>query len=357
MGKRVDLIDVAKGISIMLVAFHHSKLSLIFQDVSGAMGLFRMPLFFFLSGVFFSALKPPKDFFIHKTDALLKPYFATLTFLLIISIVINQDGTLKEAAGILYGTGFTIDVRWLPMWFLTHLWALFMFSYLLVRLVKNERRSATFNFLFIIALFVLGVILLDFLKGMTITVLGEKVKLPGLPFSVDFIFLSMTFFLSGHLLNRKVKGFVPNLPVLAMLIGVFLYIASSTGAVVDLHGRVYKEPVLATLAAFSGIYMVLSFSYYVSQYEQIKRFFKVFGSASLFILIFHGFIVSLTYNNLAKVLPDDWHLFAGTVAYVASITLPLYLKTLFSQITILRLFYFPFKRERLAVKQQSDAVS
>jgi len=51
MNNRVEHIDIAKGISIILVALFHSKLKLFAPDIINSMGLFRLPLFFFLSGV------------------------------------------------------------------------------------------------------------------------------------------------------------------------------------------------------------------------------------------------------------------------------------------------------------------
>jgi len=63
MSGRVKHIDIAKGISIFLVALAHSthifaplvssKLIFYYQAVISPMSLFRLPLFFFLSGYFF----------------------------------------------------------------------------------------------------------------------------------------------------------------------------------------------------------------------------------------------------------------------------------------------------------------
>jgi fucose 4-O-acetylase-like acetyltransferase len=62
MDGRVKHIDIAKGISIFLVAMAHgtpvfvplvsSKVIFYYQEVIGPISLFRLPLFFFLSGIF-----------------------------------------------------------------------------------------------------------------------------------------------------------------------------------------------------------------------------------------------------------------------------------------------------------------
>ena len=64
--ERVSLIDTAKGLSILLVALHHSNLKNIFPELIEPMGLFRMPTFFLLSGIFFSFAAPPTKFFLKK---------------------------------------------------------------------------------------------------------------------------------------------------------------------------------------------------------------------------------------------------------------------------------------------------
>jgi len=50
---RVEHIDIARGISITLVAMFHSHLKFSIPEVIEPMSLFRMPLFLVLSGVFF----------------------------------------------------------------------------------------------------------------------------------------------------------------------------------------------------------------------------------------------------------------------------------------------------------------
>ncbi|MES9944418.1 MAG: acyltransferase family protein [Candidatus Thiodiazotropha sp.] len=352
MHERIDLVDVAKGMSILFVAFHHSALSSMCTDVSHAMGLFRMPLFFFLSGVFFSTVRSPMTFFIHKTDALLKPYFVTTGFLLITTILLWPDAAFKETLGIFYATGSTI--RWTPMWFLPHLWALFMGSYLMVRLLCLDQRSSWFRITFIICLIVLGVICQDLFRDTSFKLFGHEYKLPGLPFSVDVIFISMTFFLSGHFLNRQVKSFIPNSALLVMAVGIFFAIVVFTQARVDMNLRIYQEPVLATMAATSGIYLMMSCAYYLSLYPWSKGFFKAFGSASLFILIFHDFIGQKTQTLLDQLLSTEWILLTAIVSFWLSVTLPLLVKFIFSKSRFLSLLYFPLslhKRERNQIEQ------
>ena len=87
MTGRVATIDIAKGISIILVVFGHSQLGHYYPNINNALGLFRMPLFFFLSGVFFNSNSTLVYFIFKKSDALLKPYFVTLIIIISIEII------------------------------------------------------------------------------------------------------------------------------------------------------------------------------------------------------------------------------------------------------------------------------
>ena len=82
MTKRIEFADLAKGICIMLVVLLH-----VFGDMSGViikiMNLFRMPLYFVLSGLFFKTYDGFITFLKKKTNKLLIPFFFILVFVVI----------------------------------------------------------------------------------------------------------------------------------------------------------------------------------------------------------------------------------------------------------------------------------
>lgn len=63
---RVKHIDIAKGISICLVAMFHSKMKFYFPDIIEPMALFRMPLFFSYQEYFFHGGKMRLILFLPK---------------------------------------------------------------------------------------------------------------------------------------------------------------------------------------------------------------------------------------------------------------------------------------------------
>ena len=77
---RIEWIDTAKGICILLVVYSHVYMGdhpalLHFQDY------FRMPLYFLLSGLFFKTYNNFHNFFIKKTNKLLIPFVFAYIFL------------------------------------------------------------------------------------------------------------------------------------------------------------------------------------------------------------------------------------------------------------------------------------
>lgn len=107
MDTRFKHIDIAKGVAIVLVVLNHSSLNIFFPEIFSSMSLFRMPLFFFLSGLFFSYSLTPVELTSKKSQTLLKPYFSIMIFLLLLSIIIQEDNLISKLKGIIYGNGIT----------------------------------------------------------------------------------------------------------------------------------------------------------------------------------------------------------------------------------------------------------
>ena len=68
---RIAYIDLAKGFCIVLVVLFHAKGVLNIHYASDTfLGSFRLPLYFFLSGLFFKDYGGLSKFFIKKTNRL-----------------------------------------------------------------------------------------------------------------------------------------------------------------------------------------------------------------------------------------------------------------------------------------------
>lgn len=73
---RIDFIDLAKGLCIIQVVFIHinSYFNMPYE-LDKALSSFRMPLYFFLSGLFFKSYNNLFDFTLRKINKLLIPFF------------------------------------------------------------------------------------------------------------------------------------------------------------------------------------------------------------------------------------------------------------------------------------------
>ncbi|MFB1036355.1 MAG: acyltransferase family protein [Sinobacterium sp.] len=343
MSNRIKLIDVAKGISIIMVVFSHTKLTSYIPDVHQAMSLFRMPLFFFLSGVFFSVSTSPAAYIARKSEALLKPYFVTLFIMLFISALSGQEAILWQIKGVLYGNGVTIGVPWAPLWFLTHLWCLFITAYFLFHYTSLQSRSNFIKIFFTIIMVVAGSYSVDTFWYLQVPIANSEIELPGLPFSMDIIPLSMAFFITGAFLNKNIRSFKPDPFVFMVSICAFVLIAINTGAVIDLNRRVYTEPAYATFAAITGIYIILSISYGLCKSPILTRGVIFFGTASLFILIFHMVISEKTYHVLNYLSGSNYQFACAFVAFIASIIVPVFIQKHMLRNAVLKRLYFPLK--------------
>ena len=80
-GKRIGYIDLAKGICMLLVVLGHFQElygSRLFQDLSYTLSYIRLPLYFFLSGMFFRTYASFRYFLTKKINHLLVPYLVFL---------------------------------------------------------------------------------------------------------------------------------------------------------------------------------------------------------------------------------------------------------------------------------------
>ena len=95
--KRIEYIDLAKGMCILLVVLSHMmayyKVSFPYDSV---LKCFRMPLYFFLSGVFFKQYEGFWGFFKRKVNKLLIPFaFFYLAFGVALPIVLYNHCGIK----------------------------------------------------------------------------------------------------------------------------------------------------------------------------------------------------------------------------------------------------------------------
>ena len=308
---RNRLIDVAKGLSILLVVLGHSHI--LDTEVNRAFSSFRMPFFFFISGIFFRYKESFRTFAFSKSDSLLKPYFITL---IIAALVDGFDNGAywSRLVSILYGVGNTIKWPWSPLWFLPHLWLVFISSYFLIQFKIYKKEAHYLNVLLFVLLLFIGHLTTKSSPDQDYIHLGSYVEKYGLPLSAEILPISLIFFLLGHTLREKVKIFIPSLLIFSLCIAIFVISHNYFDIYVDLNHRVYRNVFTAMLVAICGMYFSLSLSYYIEKLTPVASVMAYIGSRSLFILVFHGIFMTWFNTYFGN---ENW--FVASLSYFFSI--------------------------------------
>lgn len=126
--KRIEFIDLAKGICILMVVLYH--FSERWFNIPNLASL-RMPLYFTLSGLFFKSYGDINGFSIKKINNILIPYLFWFIIGIVIAICLDYDG-LKECES--YREWQDQNV---PIWFLLCLFNANLLFYLLQYYFKN----------------------------------------------------------------------------------------------------------------------------------------------------------------------------------------------------------------------------
>lgn len=307
-----------------------------------------MPLFFFLAGLF---LKPALGFtqlLAGKADALLKPYAVTLLALGAMHVLTGKTGGGNYLAGILYGNGAAVP--WMPLWFLTHLFAVYLFGWACCRLLHLPAQGPLVQGAFLAMLAWAGFHLLDLFWQMppqgyagAVALLDAPSLLPGLPFSADLLPLSGAFFLPGYVCRDGMKNFriMPFWVVAALVTFVLLHLYFPGR--IDLNMRRYDSFVAPTAASMLAIFLVLSIARILAGIAPVSRLLSYIGSASLFLLLFHTPVEIKSYALFTRLLGQAVYL-NGALSFVVTIVACLFLFELVRHIGVLRHLMLPRDR-------------
>jgi fucose 4-O-acetylase-like acetyltransferase len=275
MSSRIGWVDCAKGIGILLVVYGHvargvSTAGLMdgegsFQFVDSLIYSFHMPLFFFLSGMFFlnSYRKTGMPLITNKFVVLIYPYVIWSVLQTGVKIVMgghtNHPAQLHDF----------VTILWLPVeqfWFLYSLFMIFVFESICFSTLRKLDRSEQ-TCIVLIGMVSLG---LFFLRPL----------LPGV-FQVQTVAEYMVYFHGGICFTfftkeKELRGLV-RIPLL------WLLLFASCAAVHQLWWE--NSVVLPLLLAFSGTMIVITLSHVLL--PPIFTIFSYLGKFSMEIYLIH----------------------------------------------------------------------
>ena len=302
--KRIDWVDVVKGLGLIFVVLGHLKIPYLATWIY----TFHIPLFFFLSGFVFSGEKYGfKEYLIKKIKTLVVPYFClgAVIFLVWCGIYAVQNKQPIDYFIMLWN--FIKQEHFWTVWFLT---CLFLVEIIYFWINKISSKYKWFSTLISITLCICAFVWYRLGGG-------------GLPWNLDVALVAQFFFHLGYLFKTqpKIKDFLMNGKFLktAMLALCFLAINVVAGVLcirisgksLDMSIGMYGNELLSIISAVAGILLIVV----ISNKFPIKCF-RYLGQNTMIIFAWHSRIVIVLMDYLYKAL----NLFQGgnTVEVFAS---------------------------------------
>jgi fucose 4-O-acetylase-like acetyltransferase len=353
MSKRIEYLDIAKGIGILLVVLGHNDFEVISLFAHQVIYSFHMPLFFFLSGYFINATVPFFDFFKKRFNALLKPYLFTILLIYLTSISFEKMGfntAITRTIKSLYGSGHYLD--WVQLWFLPHLFVVSLYAFLFIRIVSSKLPNRWVAWGVLLATLAISVSFLHTFYPFPVSIFGKDYELFGLPFSLDLVLLSGFFFIMGNEVRQVTseKTFDNWLLLIGTGIGLIL-LNLLFPYEIDFNIRLYESFLVNTTEAILGILFVLALSRQIElRTSRLASVFKYLGNVSLIILVFHVPMQAFWGQKVMNVT-NNFPL-SIVVGFVIGVVGPIIIYELFIRFNPVASFWFGRKAESPAKQEQ-----
>jgi fucose 4-O-acetylase-like acetyltransferase len=285
--KRVGYVDIAKGIGIILVVMGHNDFALISPFAHKLIYSFHMPMFFFMSGIFFKPDIPFWMFARQRFNRVLRPFLFMILFIFFTSISFSKVSILEASRRLvkaMYGSGQYLD--WVQLWFLPHLFVVSLFAYLFVRTIRQPL-LVRMRWVILIVLYVIGVFSISLFYPFELNLLGKEFMLYGLPFSLDLVLVSGFFFILAYELNQiRYASFLESPWTLLIVALMLIFLVWYFPAKIDFNLRWFDSLPINTIEALLGILLILAISKQMERIGWLSYLFNYLGQASLIILIF-----------------------------------------------------------------------
>lgn len=271
-------VDYAKGIAIIFVVYRHVIYGLLYQGVDITPALmdanellygFRMPLFFFLAGLFFASSlrkRGPENFMITKVNTLLYPYILWCLIQLSLQLFFSDYTNAKR------GIGNYLDILIHPRGML-QLWYLFaLFNVSAVYLFTHQALKLRPWMQLLLGA---GLLAMKPLAG-DISTLSDIM--------IYYIYFALGHAFAPYFFTDKMQTQLASIPKVLILLPVFLIVQYYCMLNGDMN--IY----LFSLLAMVGGVLVIMISMILAKYRQLG-FLQTLGHYSLYIYLLHVGIV------------------------------------------------------------------
>lgn len=279
--ERIEYIDIAKGITILLVIVGHTINNPFLKQV---IYTFHMPLFYILSGYFFKPKSSNKEVLKKGFKKLIIPYIISsliITMFYTTKAIIKQDDAMQIMRGwidsLLFGSGEIKGINYFTgnvineigaIWFLLSLfWVQILFNFLCK--IKSEKKQIVIMIMTSIIGFILP-------------------KYIWLPLSIETSFVAIIFYFVGYQLKqKKIMEKKLNFTV-KVLIGI-IWILGACCCNTNIVSNTYNLWYINIVTGILGSYLVIEISKSIEKNKNfIKNFLQWCGKNSLYILCIHA---------------------------------------------------------------------
>lgn len=328
MSQRIQYIDLAKGLCILLVvSYHVFHYYNCLPDFVRSLSCFRMPLYFFLSGLFFKEYEGFIGFFLRKVNKLLIPFafFYLVTSFALPNILHDFFGytvLFKQSLGISGLWAFITKERFAndPIWFLWVLFLVNIYFYVILLLAKkitnNPKKLPAIITVFCFSIGLIGSVILS-------------CRLNLLAF-LDSAMSALPFFAIGYLFNKYSDILVPNkwdkyLPLVIIVCFTIIYFFGG-----HCSYRINEFTINPFWQYACGIAGTLGIVF-LAKIIQHLPFVTYWGRYSIMILVTHGMVMKIIGPLVLKAhFSMPWTIFIATIILMFSyqLLIPLMLRFL-----------------------------
>lgn len=332
ISRRDTTLDIAKGMSILLMTISHLTLFQRHGNLSyvnlNYLTLFKMPLFIFISGILFSPTTDFKSYLINKFEGLIKPiltiFFAF--FIATVSFNVLRLGITFECIkrGIVLFQNLFFPL-WFPisLFFATVAFKLFFYQ-IENKLIKSVFLLFILSFLLLLNYFKIGIGLIRFdnlIYFVYILSLGFLFKKRRL---LPWIFKPITFIIS------------------VLLFGFCIYFSKELNIAINLYHVKFTSFIPTTVAFLSGISIVLFLSNQLKRFVILNDIFILCSQSAFYILAFHFILGNkILYPIVVRFLGEN--ILSDSISFLLTIFSCIMLYKLTFKIPILTKFILPKK--------------
>lgn len=291
--KRIEWIDYVRCISMVMIIVCHTYAPSFLRNFLFAV---NVPVFFVLSG-YLTREKKITETMKNGFFTLLIPYIVTVLIMFLISLIslqrhvkgmITTDNWYHYIIAGLYGIGAPTNQSIIPnanipaigaIWFLLAMY----FGNVIYQIVLRFSNRFSSNISSVILIFFSVVFAIS---GFTISHFVQ------LPWSIGAAFISIAFYVAGHLIRKYDFMNINNQNLLFSLFGLLLWTIATIEGPFGVVDGIAAHPFIAMLGAIGGSYFLMYFIKTLSLYVNIPLLAKL-GRLALITLSIHIIFLNL----------------------------------------------------------------